>query len=163
MINITDRLYIDGWFVFQAVDINTGKIVFKKAWKNLIMEVLRNYHLSMLDGTFNTQGFDPLDLQIKYIALGDGTTAPTTADTQLENERFRRPISNLIRGSDNVTTITSFLSSQANFRIREVGVFCGAAATATANSGLMISRTIVDFEKNENIALNIFRKDIENI
>lgn len=149
-----------GFYRFQGYDKDTGELVIDTKWlKNVLTNINRQYRQAMLDGTFISQGFDARDLEIKYFALGDGATPATPNDTQLVNERVRRPVTRISTSGSDTSSITVFQPDQANFRIREVGIFAGPAADETANSGILLSRIVVDFTKNSNIVLNINRID----
>ena len=95
------------------------------------------------------------DMNLSHVGLGLGTTAVTRGDTTLENEQGRK--------ETGVKTITNdyqakfFLDAgDGNFAggyIKEIGLFC--KGTGTANSGTMISRALVNIQKNENIRLTL--------
>ena len=123
------------------------------------MKINRDYRQAMIDGSFGTKGYAIDDLEIKYIALGTGTTPATENDTQLETETFRKQFTSINTSGDNTTTVLSLGPAEANFLITESGVFCGPAATIAANSGNMISRVNVNFDKTANIRFNIIRVD----
>ena len=145
-----------GELIFELLDAKTGKLVRRWRQKNLLTNANGVYWQRML------QGINP-DGGIAYFAVGTGTSAPARSNTQLEDEQFRKQktqISTSRTGTDfKVTTVCSLSALEANFHIREVGVFCGSSATAAANSGVMISRVAVDFTKNSNQILNIYRVD----
>jgi len=157
VINEGMRMY--GGYIFQAIDIDTGEVVAEWSKKNLLMKINRDYRQAMIDGSYGTKGYAIEDLEIKYIALGTGTTAATENDTQLETETFRKQFTSINTSGDNTTTVLSLGPAEANFTIKEIGVFCGPAAAITPNSGNMISRVNVDFEKTANIRFNIIRVD----
>ena len=149
-----------GFFQIQFFDADTGKLLKQtKIIENTLTEVNRQYRQAMLDGTYGTQGLNISDLEIMYFAVGDGTTASSVSDTQLENERERVAVTALSSSGTDTTSVTVFSPQVANFRIREIGVFCGSSATSTANSGIMISRINVDFTKTANITMNVNRID----
>lgn len=103
-----------------------------------------------------------VDLSIKYLAVGDGATPATAEDTALENEIFRSvPTSKTILDGY-MQTIWVLTTEQANFHIREIGVFAGSA-TSVADSGSLLSRVIIDIEKTANIELTFIRRDYVNI
>ena len=99
------------------------------------------------------------------MAIGDGTTAVTTADAKLSNERYRQQVTAKTLQSDRLITMLSIspFVSHANFRIREIGVFCGAGANQTKDTGFLLARVLVDIDKNSNTILNITRQDIVTI
>lgn len=145
-----------GELIFELKDADTGELIRRWRQKNLLTNANGTQFQRMLRGQSH-------DMTIAYFAVGTGTTAPARTDTTLANEAFRKQVTQLSSsrsGTDfRVTSVCSLSSGEANFRIREVGVFCGATATATANTGTMISRVLVDFTKNSNQVLNIYRVD----
>ena len=159
MITQEKQLY-KGYFEIELFDVLTKNCVYRtKILENTLTEVNRQYRQAMLNGTATSQGFTIEDLTIRYFAVGDGSTLATVNDTQLENERFRKLLTSVTTSGIDVSSTTVFLSNEANFRIREIGIFCGNNATGTTNSGIMISRINVDFTKNDNVAMNINRID----
>lgn len=103
----------------------------------------------------------PVDLEIKYIAIGDGTTAPAASDTQLENERFRKALTKQQRLATGQIDSTTYIAPyEANFTIQEVGFFGGSSATKEVNSGTMVARVLYYKPKNDLESLQIVRSDI---
>lgn len=82
------------------------------------------------------------DLKIKQVAIGTSSTVPTTADTTLGAEVFRKPYTSNSRPATGQSTVTLYLApgDAVSVGIQEVGWFAGAGATGTANSGVMIAR-----------------------
>lgn len=156
---IKEGMKMYGGYIIQAIDVDTGKIVYEETVKNLLTKINRDYRQAMIDGSYGTKGYAIDDLEIKYIGLGTGTTPATENDTTLETETFRKQITSISTSGDNTTTVLSLNPDEANFTIREIGVFCGPAATAAFDTGNMISRVIVNFEKTANIRFNIIRID----
>ena len=79
---------------------------------------------------------------ISYVALGTGTNAPTTGDTQLQTEVFRKKVSSYTNGTNpGEIHIDLYLSPNdaPSVAIAEVGFF-GGNATSTANSGTLLCR-----------------------
>lgn len=106
---------------------------------------------------------DATDLQIKYVALGNDATAPANAQTQLVAEQFRKVVTS--RNVDPVTpgklyTELYIADTEANsFKTEEIGWFAGAAAGATANSGVMIARILYSRQKSATESWTIRRTD----
>jgi hypothetical protein len=104
------------------------------------------------------------DGKIKYIALGTGTTAPANGDHQLGVERFRKIVTS--QTNDPVTagelyTELYVADTEANaFKCEEIGFFAGAAASATANTGIMIARVLYSRQKLTTESWTIRRTDI---
>ena len=80
--------------------------------------------------------------KITYVALGTGTNTPTTGDTQLQTEVFRKKVTSYTNGTNpGEVHIDLYLSPSdaVSVAISEVGFF-GGNATATANSGTLLCR-----------------------
>lgn len=100
------------------------------------------------------------DIDINYIALGDGQTASAVTDTTLENEQFRTAVDSATIETDLLKTITAILDSEANsFDIYEIGIF--ANGTAAVDSGNLVSRIVfsVPLVKSNAVTLTIIRTD----
>lgn len=145
-----------GELIFEVKDAQTGELI--ERWKQRNM-------LTYLSGRAfqrSLQGIDP-DVGISYFALGTGTAAPTRTDTQLANEQFRKQVTQMSVSRSGLdcmlTSVCSLSANEANFTIREVGVFCGSGASGVANSGELLSRVVVNYTKNSNQILNIYRVD----
>ena len=123
--------------------------------KNIITDVALNKEIEILLGVAP-------DMEIEYMAFGTSNTAPTASDTTLgvESGRFQ-PTTAFARTSVGVTEGSFFLTSSdlVGVSIREIGVFCGSAATATADTGTMLSRILWSFEKTANDEIEIIRTD----
>lgn len=159
-LNVTEKQGLRGFFIFQVIDAITGKVLGESAiLENTLTKVNREYRQAMLDGTFLGKGYGIDDLEIKYFGLGTGTTPSTEDDLTLETETFRAQLSSVSTLGTDTTSVVSLTPSEANFQIREIGVFCGPTATASFDTGIMISRINVDFTKIDNISLNIIRVD----
>jgi hypothetical protein len=80
--------------------------------------------------------------KITYIAVGSGTTPPSSADTQLAVETFRKAVTTYSVGGDGELFVSMFLgpSDLVGGDIEEVGLFAGNSATNTPNSGILIGR-----------------------
>lgn len=155
---MTEEIKLSGRFTITAVDAHTGRVVWQKKLKNLLTQVSQTVRQQQLLGTYT----GPINqLQIQYFAFGTGTTAPTVTDTQLEAEQFRKQVTQIsAQGAGNVYSVLSLGSTEANFNIREVGVFCGPGATTAPNTGVLLSRVAVNIDKNSNLILNVARTDI---
>lgn len=133
-----------------------GKLVKVIDFDNQLTNLYKNDVLTQLNsGTTN-------DLQIKYLAIGTGTNPASPTDTQLQAEVFRvQPTSRAIT-TDYVQTIWVIPVQIGNFTYKEIGVFAGDA-TATLNSGMMISRVNVNIEKTESMEVTFIRRDYVTI
>lgn len=154
---MNDAMKMEGHFLIEARDAQTNELLWQKSYKNMLTNINREIRSNMLRGTY-TRGNTAL--QIKYIALGTGTTAPSLSQTQLVSESYRQYLTQSTLVSTGVVRTTwSIGASNANFHIYEIGVFCGDSATSSADTGNMISRVLVDIDKNSNMVLNVIRTD----
>ena len=153
-----NNVQIHGRYTFIARDARTGRELWRKRLENQLMTVNQIVRDQMLLGTF--AGPDDV-LQIKYLAFGTGTTPAAASDTALETEVFRKQVTQQSYPSTGtVRTIVALTDTEANFTIREIGVFAGPDASSTAGSGTLLSRVNVSIEKNNNIILDIIRQDV---
>jgi hypothetical protein len=149
MINIRGR---EGYFIFRTK--TKDGIIKEETVYNRLMDSAINAEIDIL------RGIAP-DQEIKYIAVGTGTTPIANNQTQLANEVFRFIPSNPPTRTATGEIVTEFviLENEAQIEITEIGIFCGTTATATLNSGNMLSRVLWDFDKRSNIELSITRVD----
>ncbi|WDU84195.1 hypothetical protein [Caloramator sp. Dgby_cultured_2] len=64
----------------------------EKKYKNNVVQTGLNWLLDIIGGLKNES--------INYIAVGDDSTQVTLGDTQLYNERTRKPITSIVRDED---------------------------------------------------------------
>lgn len=106
----------------------------------------------------------PIDLRIKYIALGkdDGTILPLDpSNTRLGNEIERKTFSKVeTDGTGRVKRTVNINSAEGNFHIKEIGIFAGSAATSAINTGILVARVFYDRDKDELESINIVRTDV---
>lgn len=83
------------------------------------------------------------DLGTLYIAVGDGTTQPSPADTALENELGRWVASQEAAGA--ATRLTTLIAplELAGETLAEAGVFWDGAG-AGVGSGILMARTLIN-------------------
>ena len=145
-----------GHYHIEACDLQ-GNILQTWDVDNTLTKINQDVRVGLLLGSY-AGNLD--DLQIKYFAFGTGTSPTAASDTQLETEIFRKQVTQLTStGTGVVKSVVSLGALEANTTIREIGVFCGSAASDEPNSGIMLSRAPVNIEKNSNIVLNIIRTD----
>lgn len=115
-----------------------------------------------LDKFINILGGVAPDMEIKYLAVGTDGAALSDTSTQLVAEVFRTEPSidpqNVSTGR--VETSFDILDSEANVHIMELGIFCGSIATASANTGILLTRILYDKVKTSSEELSIKRIDI---
>lgn len=154
----TGILYYLSGLNIELSNADTGEIL-DIAYENSNLTAFnRELRQQMLLG--NTSSYNINDLDIKYFAFGDDDTAFNPNDTTLYNEVYRKQVTAKSESGNIVTSLCVLNSTQANFNIKEIGIFAGDSATGTADSGNMLSRVVVDYNKNENIILNVYRYDI---
>jgi len=129
----------------NLVDEQNLKNLITSAGKNLLAEALRN---------------NVIDCEIKYIGIGSDNTAPTTADTTLGNETFRKAVTSQIAGGTGITITNLYVApEEAVGTIEEIGFFSGAAASATTDSGIMFARVLYSRTKTAVESIQIERTD----
>jgi len=142
-----DRVKASGKF---EISIN-GKLV-ETIENKLMNAVLEAYSRSLL-------GTAP-DIEIAYLALGTGSTAPTNTDTQLQTEVFRTPIVSLAETSTGVIeSLFIVLSAEAVAVVEEIGIFGGTTAGAGANSGTLLARVLWHHDKTASEEIQFKRTD----
>jgi hypothetical protein len=79
---------------------------------------------------------------VSYVALGTSSTAPTTADTTLGVEAFRKAVTSIANGGAHGEAIIIMYLAPGDYlaNIQEVGFFGGSSASATPNSGVLLAR-----------------------
>ena len=96
----------------------------------------------------------PTATYLDYCAVGTNNTAPAEADTTLNTELARKVITLLSQAGKQVTARTYFTTAEAIGALKEVGHFMDDA-TAAANSGTILDRSLMDVNKTASIALTI--------
>ena len=123
---------------------------------NLITDAGLNMLRDMLSGAIT-------DAQIKYVALGNGTTAPANADTKLVAEQFRKVVTS--RNNDPILSGKLYselyvADTEANtFKCEEIAWFAGVNATATVNTGICVARILYSRQKSSTESWTIRRTD----
>ena len=119
---------------------------------NQLTEAYRQSILNQLAGQ------TAIDLEIKYLAVGTDNTPATAQDTTLGAELFRSvPTARTVVGTY-MQTYWVLTNEQGNGSLREIGVFAGDA-TASPNTGTMLSRIVISLEKNDTMEVTFIRKD----
>jgi len=122
------------------------KNLITSAGKNLLAESLRNASL---------------DAEIKFISIGSDNTAPSSGDTTLGNETFRKAVTSQTAGGSVGVTITNLYVApeEAVGTIEEIGFFSGSSATATTDSGTLFARVLYSRTKTAVESIQIERTD----
>lgn len=142
-------LSINDGINIQLVNADTNEIISTLNNQTGLTNINKEIRQKMLVGDSD---FEKNELKIKYFAMGTGTKEFDPTDTELENEIFRKYITNQTVSDNIVTTTCSLGAEECNERITEIGVF--------SETGTLISRFLVDYTKTSNIILNIIRYDI---
>jgi hypothetical protein len=85
------------------------------------------------------------DARILYVAIGTSSTAPTSGDTALGAEVFRKAMTSDANGAAaGEGLFTLYLSPQdaIGVNIQEVGWFAGSGASGTTGSGVLVARAL---------------------
>jgi hypothetical protein len=102
------------------------------------------------------------DVDVAYFAFGTGTGAVAESDTTLGTEVFRKQVTSKGWNGKQFVAICQLANNEANYSLKEVGVFAGG--TVTADSGTLLSHALKDIEKNSNITYNvIYRLNLEEV
>jgi hypothetical protein len=89
-----------------------------------------------------------------YFALGTGTTAPSTGDTQLVNEIFRKEVTSASDGvNPGEILVNCYIAANdvVGVTIQEVGVFGGNAAGVQPNTGVLLARGLYFLNSKTNL------------
>lgn len=139
-----DTITIVGTPTIRLYD-SDGNLKQETTQKNLIVDTGKNYFLRKIFDRFT--GTEP---DIEVIAIGSGTTAPTTADTSLETQIGSTTVSEYFFQSDNEILLSSgFIQGIGTGTINELGIL--------ASDNTLISRIVVDstFNKSPTDFLNV--------
>lgn len=109
--------------------------------KNAITSLAVNKYVKALTGVAT-------DLEIKYLAIGNGNKVIDNADQALDNEIFRTFYQFRTETANNELTVEfTITDAEAVGQWEELGIFVGSTATGTADTGLMLSRVLYSDEK----------------
>lgn len=154
-----DAFSLKGEYIIEIQNAKTGVILSRQRVQNALTLINQKIRTAMLLG--QASGYSMDDLVIKYFAFGTDATAATSSDTKLGAETLRKQVTNITQTSPStVRSIVSLGTQEGNFHIREIGVFVGPNATEAADSGTLLSRVVVDIDKNTNLVVNVIRSDI---
>jgi hypothetical protein len=118
-------------------------------YKNMFMQVVKSSFLDFLEGR------TPIIGTYAFLAIGTDSTPVTANDTQLGNETFRKPLTNIERIGNKLLCECYLEASEANITMKELGLFDSSAEWDSPNSGILLNRAIVNETKNEGIAKTI--------
>jgi hypothetical protein len=91
------------------------------------------------------------DAEIKYLAWGSDSTANAIGQTTLVAEFGRKAITSQAAGGTGVLTTNCYIAPYEGVgtTIEEIGWFAGSAATAVADSGVMVARILYSRAKTQ--------------
>jgi hypothetical protein len=142
----------DGVFEINIKNKSTGEVKTEEI-HNRLMNIALQELVKPLTGT-------AANLEIKYLALGTGSTAVTDNDTELDTELFRTTDTSLsATATGQVTSEFVVLDSEATGNITEIGIFGGTSATLTADVGILISRILWTHTKTNSEEITFRRID----
>ncbi len=151
MIKLDDYISNSGKYHIEVFE--NGELKEEDFFNNLITDL----YLDELSKV--VRGVTP-DLQIMYVAIGTGTATPSASDTQLGTEVYRRQVTLQSKtGTGQVSTTFVIPAADAVFEWQEIGIYAGSSATATLNSGTLISRVLYNRNKTILEEININRVD----
>ncbi len=129
------------------------RIIDIREYRNLLTTVGLNMVRDCLAG-------DVADAEIKYTAVGSDATPPVLADTTLGTETFRKATTSTSKpGNGQFTHVAYIAPAEAVGVIEEIGWFCGAAAGAGADSGILLSRVLFSRTKTNLESIQVERTD----
>lgn len=122
---------------------------------NMIMNVGLNMIRDVLRGAVT-------DGKIKILAWGTDATAEAAGQSNLVAESGRKAVTQQTAGTTGRVLTTTYIAPNdgVGITIRELGWFAGAAATATANSGIMVARLLYTKVKTNLESIQVDRTDI---
>jgi hypothetical protein len=149
---INEKTFWTGIFEIKIKNKNTGLIKCEEVHNRLMNASLQEL-VKPLTGT-------AANLEIKYLALGTGTTTVTDNDAALATEIFRVADTSLsANATGQVTSEFVVLDSEAVATIEEIGIFGGTSATLTADVGICISRILWHHVKTNSEEITFRRID----
>ena len=141
----------NGEYVIEVHDAGKETVII--SLHNTIHSAGRTMLRNVLSGTVT-------DGQLKYLALGSSNASISVGDTTLGAETFRKAITSQSNFSAfELLSSTTILDTEANGQIEEIGIFAGSTASATANTGIMVSRILYSKLKTSSESLQIKRYD----
>jgi hypothetical protein len=144
-----------GIFKFTFTDVESNEVK-EEVIVNTLMNDYLDEIIKVLLGTST-------NYQVKYLAVGTSTASVLTTQSSLGAEFFRTPVEAFTKSSTGqVKNYFRILANEATSSIiREWGIFCGTTASLTSNSGRMMTRILLDYDKTSGLKeVQIERTDI---
>ena len=143
-LSLADSLQVQGKFILERVNPETGLVIARHESANLITRLGRNLVARLL---LDVSGYDT---GLTYQAIGDGTDTVLTRDIKLANELVRRRMT--LRQDTSGTTaafITYFPAevlvdvNDNPIVVEELGVFGHTTAGSGVDTGVMFARALL--------------------
>lgn len=146
--NETIRLKTNVTVIVRDLD---GNVIDQQELHNQIKTVGLNLIRDALNGA---------DAEIKYLAWGTDSTANALGQTKLVAESGRKAVTTQVAGGTGVMVTTTYIAPyEAIVSIEELGWFAGAAATATVDTGVLVSRVLYSRAKTALESIQVVRTD----
>ncbi|HEX5429852.1 MAG TPA: hypothetical protein VFX17_02100 [Patescibacteria group bacterium] len=130
-------------------DAKTGRVKHVKNYHNIVPTVARTAIAQHLSNPSPT----PASLLVNYGAVGTDSTTAANSDTTLGTEVARNTVVSHTN-ADNIAYITAFFAAtDAVATLREAALFING--TATADSGTLFSRVIINVTKSNTETLTL--------
>lgn len=123
----------------QIRNARTGQLLAEN--KNVVVEGGLFVFASTIGGVSGYSG-------AAWCAIGTGTTTPLTTDTALGTESSRCQVTSSSAAGGTVLIQTYFLAANCGYNIKELGLFGGPTASATANSGTLIAHVLASYDNS---------------
>jgi hypothetical protein len=117
-----------------------------RLWKPFYMHQRRNLIVTSGRDLVAKMLIDEEDTGLTYHAIGTSATAPVIADTALGSEENRKAWTSKVRTGSVIVFTMFYLASESQYNIQEVGIFGGATASATPDSGTLFSHFLQEYD-----------------
>src|SRR5260221_1925551 len=156
---LSQRRISEQWRWWESIsivvtDLATGQFTEQRIYSNTIVNTGLNLMRDALGGYLT-------DAAIHYVAIGTSATAVAATDTQLGAEVFRKVLTSQSQIAQSQLQTIMYLgpSDSVGTVIAEIGWFAGATATATANSGILVSHVLYRHTHTGSESLQFTRTD----
>jgi len=117
-----------------------GKPIYTDTVNNLVVTTGKGLAADLL--------LDQETVGLTYHAIGTDNTAPAASDTTLGAEENRKAWTIRSRLGAVLTYEIFYLASESTYAIKECGVFGGASASVTPDSGVMFSHYLQTYDNS---------------
>jgi hypothetical protein len=144
---VKDNISLKGHYKFTLTDIHTGEVqVFE--YDNVVTSACWTM---IANNMFSATPAN--SMLVNKAALGSSTTTPATSNTQLGTETYRNNIASKSNVANIGYTTAYFNATETSGTYREAGIFSNG--TATANSGVLVSRVAINITKTTSQTLTL--------